>query len=56
MKQNEIITFKDGSTVIRPLNSILLIEPSGKVHILKNGKLKALLETKERVVKTPITT
>lgn len=55
MKQNKIITFKDGSTVIRPLNSILLIEPSGKVRILKDGKLKTILETKERVLKAPIT-
>lgn len=50
MKQNEIITFKDGSTVIRPLNSILLIEPSGKVRILKDGKLKTILETKEVIL------
>ena len=54
MKQNEIITFKDGSTVIRPLNSILLIEPSGKIRILKDGKLKVILETKERVLNAPI--
>lgn len=50
MKQNEIITFKDGSTVIRPLNSILLIEPSGKVRILKDGKLKTILKTKEVIL------
>lgn len=46
MKKNEIITFKDGSMIFRPLNKIILIEPSGKVKVVEAGMVKTLVKSK----------
>ena len=48
MKTNDIITLKDGSMLIRPLNQIFIIESSGKVKALSEGQFKEVLKVEAK--------